>query len=286
MVSRSRGSPAFVAVAAVVGITACGLPEKTIGPEARHVVVHAVLDLGAKDSWVRLSYSDRPQDNYNDSAFRQAIVTITTPEGIVMTGRRDSVYESYSKQYYAIPGFRVTPADYGITLKGGATYSLSIHTQAGEVVTGVTTVPSAKPVALSRGDLFHWRTDTLRLRWTPVNGAAAYFLSIDGVEEYNIDATHRDTSYRSRYSRFAFGPIDLPGTAKDQFDGSDIFGPDYYSPSGFDVAAVVAAVDTNYYQYYRRPGDPFAPALPSHLTGGLGVFGSIVPIYAKRFTVR
>jgi hypothetical protein len=49
---------------------------------------------------------------------------------------------------------------------------------------------------------------------------------------------------------------------------------------------MVAAVDTNYYQYYRVPGDPFTPAVPSRLTGGLGVFGSVVPVYAKRFSVR
>jgi hypothetical protein len=84
----------------------------------------------------------------------------------------------------------------------------------------------------------------------------------------------------SIYRRFMAAPVDIPGTAKTPVDLTDVF------PITSRLAVEVVAVDTNYYQYYRTPGDPFTAAPPSRLTGGLGVFGSIVPVYARQFEVR
>jgi len=283
MVSEPRVRSAFIVASAVIGVAACSLPEKTIAPEQHLIVVHAILDLSTKNQFVMLSHTDDRNSNYVstvDTGLLSSVVTVTTPEGIVMTARRDSVYDSYGKRYYPAAALRITPSDFGVTLTPGATYSLRVQTTAGEVVTGTTTVPLATPVAMSQGDLFHRDIDTLRLTWHGVAGAAAYFIGFD-----QIIKTGTDTFFYSRYSRLAFGPIDFAGHAKADADGADIFGS-YCSPCAIEMAVLVAAVDSNYYQYYRKPGDPFAPALPSRLTGAIGVFGSMVPIWYKHFTVR
>ena len=55
---------------------------------------------------------------------------------------------------------------------------------------------------------------------------------------------------------------------------------------GSQTTVLVSAVDINYYQYYRVLSDPLSAAAPSHLTGALGVFGSVVPIVARRLDVK
>lgn len=47
----------------------------------------------------------------------------------------------------------------------------------------------------------------------------------------------------------------------------------------------VAAVDSNYYDY-RVLSDPFVRAPPSRLQGGLGVFGSLVPVTVRTLRVQ
>jgi hypothetical protein len=49
---------------------------------------------------------------------------------------------------------------------------------------------------------------------------------------------------------------------------------------------LVGAVDSNFYDYYRTTNDPFTGAgIISRITGGLGLFGSLVPLSTGTLTV-
>ena len=69
--------------------------------------------------------------------------------------------------------------------------------------------------------------------------------------------------------------VRLPGALRDdgQRDLPRVFIP------GFREAILVAAVDANYFDYYRSRNDPFTGAgIITHLDGGTGVFGAWVPL--------
>ena len=49
----------------------------------------------------------------------------------------------------------------------------------------------------------------------------------------------------------------------------------------------MSAVDSNYYDYYSRSADFFTGVGPvNHLSGGVGVFGSIVELKVRNVAVR
>jgi hypothetical protein len=55
---------------------------------------------------------------------------------------------------------------------------------------------------------------------------------------------------------------------------------------GFRQSVQIAAVDTNFYDYYRSVSDPFTGAgLISRMRGGLGLFGAYAPIRRSSFEV-
>ena len=49
---------------------------------------------------------------------------------------------------------------------------------------------------------------------------------------------------------------------------------------------MVSAVDATFDDCYRVLPDPFTGAAASHLTGAVGVFGSIEPIIVRRLSVH
>jgi hypothetical protein len=148
------------------------------------------------------------------------------------------------------------------------------------VVTGETTIPLATPAPTPALASFQRLRDTVRLSWEPVAGAAAYEGQVwnEGVVKV-IEEHYAFYDFRMlRYSAFLDSALTLAGTAR-HFD-DDIFFPNN------TAAVVVYAVDPNYYAYYRSIGDLFAGAMPSRLAGGLGVFGSMVPIAQLRLSVK
>jgi hypothetical protein len=109
--------------------------------------------------------------------------------------------------------------------------------------------------------------DTLRLSWPRVPGARSYELLL---------RSHR---FGDEYRIFTDTTVLIPGTAL-TLTGDEIL------PAGASVDVMVSAVDANYYDYYRSQSDPFAGAAPSHLTGAMGVFGSVAPILVTELQVR
>lgn len=264
----------FVALVALLGIGACTFPEVPLPPGEQHILVHAILDPSSRIQVIELS------STHGDDAFARdadsAMVVVTTPAGQELVARQDSVIKDPAGNRYPLPLYFIHLDEYAANLIPGGTYQLRIVTRKGVIITGTTTIPLATPAALETTTNFFLRkTDTLRVSWPKVSGATTYEAQI--WTEQRVSNTY---TYRSlNHTRFVADSLTLAGTAKN-LDNGDVF------PTNTTVRLEVLAVDRNYYDYYRDLGDIFAGAAPSHLTGGIGVFGAIVPIVQRKFDVR
>jgi hypothetical protein len=214
------------------------------------IVVSAVLDALHDEQIVAVqrTYGGAPAPYPVDSA----TVTITGPDGVVMTGV-EVADSTIGKSY------RVTLSAFHEQLVPGATYRLSVTLATGEQVTGTTTIPVAAPASPPADTLqFSSSTDTLRLSWPAVPGAASY--------EVRVQST------AGVYALFADTSAALPGTLS-SLEGKAVFAP------GLVHQVTVTAVDASYYRYYRTNSDEFTgAAVLGNLTGAQGVFGSIVVV--------
>jgi hypothetical protein len=191
-----------------------------------------------------------------------ASVSIVTPSGRELAATEDR-FDDTSGGIYG--QYRVSLDRYGESLVPGSIYTLHITTSIGEVVTGTTTVPRAAAATPSATETFDDNRDTLRLHWPIVDGARSY--------EVRIQSRYKP------YVLFADSAATIAGEAR-SVDNDPIFAP------GSLATVTVSAVDANYYDYYRATTDPFTGAPASRLTGGIGVFGSLVPLTVRRLNVR
>jgi len=263
-----KRSSALVAVLLLAG---CLSLEDPAPSQNTRLVVHAILDAQANQQVV-LVYRARTgapngveSSNFSDDEpVAGAEVFITTPEGITL---RNWLLGKESGQCCVAGTYLFPDSLTGSWLTPGGTYSLRIRTSLGEEVVGKTIMPGPAQLTHEPSRIFFRLQDTLRLNWPRVPGAASYEVII---------AMPR---FGERFRTFANTAFTLPGTAL-TIAGDEIF------QRGQDMTIVVTAVDVNYYDYYRSQSDPFAGAAPSHLSGAVGVFGSVVPIYATELVVR
>ena len=194
----------------------------------------------------------------DDEPVTGALVTVSFPTGEIRTAQEGLLC--------ACPGQYGLPVSDNDVLPGAA-FTLHVHTTSGEDAAGTTSIPSAPLRPIVDGPrVFLRMSDTLRLRWAPVLGASSYEVVVSSFGSIT-------------YRAFADTTVVIPGTALTI--GGDLILP----PSG-RLRVTVAAVDKNYYEYYRAQSDPFAGAPPSHLLGAVGVFGSIAPIIIETLDVR
>lgn len=239
--------------------------------QATRLVIHGILSTQALEQTV-LVYRARTglptgvegASVSEDEPVSDAQLSITTPDGTTVHDWRLATPSGEC----CVPGTYVFPDSLsGPSLVRGGTYVVRIRTALGEEVTGATTVPGPADVTVQPAHLFLRLRDTLRLSWPRVPGAASYEVVI------------RMAQFGNEYRAFADTSFTLAGTAL-TITGDEIFA------RGQDADIVVSAVDANYYDYYRSQSDPFAGAAPSHLTGAVGIFGSIMPFFATRLLVR
>ena len=259
---------------------ACTFDEHAVAVQSPQIVVHAVLDPGAQEQQVLVERtlsgsvnivrdqrfdSEDPVNSGGGVPVSGALVTITGPDGrfiafeTLPAGRPPS-YET---------GRYVTPSN-GMIVRPGASYVLEVSTPGGTIVRGTTTVPTIGPTGTSgRVDPFNRGRDTVRLTWRSVAGARSYLLRVEspfGPFLQFIDSTN----------------VSLGGDLRNYFASSleRVFIP------GFRQRVSVAAVDSNFFDYYRTRNDPFTGSgIISHLEGGIGVFGSAVNIGTRTVDV-
>jgi hypothetical protein len=263
-----------LALIGCLALGACSFPEQPLPPGERQVVVHAVLDPSQRYQLINLSMSDGRQAESDEVL--NASVNLTTPDGIELTARQDTIRDQNGKFLHTRPLYRIDLQSTGVSLVPGGKYALRVQTTVGDVITGETTIPSAAPAALPPATDFVRNRDTVKLAWGPVPGALTYEVQVWSTQ------TYQQYSYtRLEYTAFRDSTLSLAGTAKD-WEDNDVFPNDPFTTA----RVIIYAVDDNYYHYYRRLGDPFIGAAPSRLTGGVGVFGAIVPILQKQLTLK
>ncbi|MEO6529050.1 MAG: DUF4249 family protein, partial [Gemmatimonadaceae bacterium] len=281
-----RWPSTMLAACAMLVAAACTFDQQTVAVQVPQVVVHAVLDPGALQQQVLvertlsgsvdISKNQRfdPLDPINTGGgvpVSGAEVTISGPGGTVrgIEARVDGKPSTYSSGRYVVP-LNIGNVTTGLMLRPGSRYELRVRTPDGTVVTGSTVVPNIAAVsASSRLDAFNRDVDSLRFTWRDVSGARSYLLRIEspfGPFLLFSDSTH----------------LTLPGGLRNYFAASleRVFIP------GFRQRASLAAVDSNYYDYYRSRNDPFTGSgIINRLEGGIGLFGSAVQINARTVDV-
>src|SRR5690242_9536713 len=163
------------------------------------LVVHAVLDASSSTQQVLVarartgSTTNTTSSLTDDEPVSDATVEVIAPDG----GR-----EFAAELAPASPGLYgfIPSLSSPFLVLPGVTYTLHVHTPAGEDVSGTTTIPSSPPSAPFVVQAFNRNRDTLRLAWHPVPGARSYELVIRS----------RRTE---RYRTFTDTSLILPGTA-------------------------------------------------------------------------
>jgi hypothetical protein len=158
----------------------------------------------------------------------------------------------------------------GTSLVLGARYQLHIRTPTGEEVTASTRIPRAT-VRFSGGltRTLNRDHDAFFTQWTRTTGARSYAVRVESP----------------------FGPFFLfTDSTAIRFTGDlrNLFAGDLqrvFIP-GFRQEVIVAAVDSNFYDYYRTNNDPFTGSgIISRINGGLGMFGSMVSLNTGTLTI-
>lgn len=276
---RRRPLPSLPLLLCLPLLSACELTEVTIAPGKRVVVVQSVISRTTSFQFVVVEYSQtgeatgfeypRIPPGSPKIPISGARVTIEHRGGVACAGRVDTLLER-------------PPMD--SALSGSGTYVgaicppepgeqlfLRVETPAGEVVTGATTVPGASTRGVTAGTfnsgsgywVFSRDRDTLDVRVTATFGKALQ------IEMRNADRP-------DDLALFMFTDtmvIRFPGNLVNPFEGDD--GESIFRAGRYYVLAV-ALTDTNYYDFLRSHGDPFTGrGFINHLTGGIGVFGSV-----------
>ncbi len=274
----------FGATALLVA-AACTFDEKAIAVQAPQIVVHAVLDPGTQEQEVLVERtlsvaanvrddmrfdSDDPINSGGGIPIAGAEVTITGPDGPIrgveaLVPGRPSNYAS--GRYIVTIGPGPLPAP---PLRRGVRYELRVSTPDGAIVTGTSIVPDFPPAGAStRLDLFNRDRDSVRVTWRSARGARSYLLRAEtpfGAFLLFTDSTQ----------------ITLKGDLRNYFASSleRVFIP------GFRQRVTVAAIDSNFFDYYRSRNDPFTGSgIINNLDGGIGLFGAAVNVATRTLDV-
>jgi len=266
---------AVVLSASIAGCEIKGTTAPTLQPR---VVVHAVLNptSGVQivtvertlRSGVRTSSETPPYDPIND-----ALVIIYGPRGDSVIARR-ATGTGVSDGVYRVSSITITDGSAGngrpnvLRIRPGEGYRLRVETSIG-VAVGETTIPVVGPIDESRLT-FNLDHDTLRVDTTAVRNTAGYYLRHEwrrGVDE--------------RYVTTLDGALLRPPSTAADSDWSFSFASGTIYP-GLTQRFTLVAVDSNYFRYYVAGFDPFGDDTRGNtLTGGVGLFGSVVPVVSK-----
>lgn len=284
--SRFTSNPAgrFALASSLVLATAlasCEIGKVTIPSNSPDVVVHAVLNSGAISQVVLLEQTLSGVATVPDTNF-DGNDPIASAGGLPIFGATVDVLDSTGRAFRGIEdqvtssgGVQRGTGVYRVPLAGsalvlGARYQLRIRTTDGKNVTAFTRVPRAD--IRSTGALTQTMNrdhDILNVTWTPANSTRTYAIRIE-------------TPYGPFFLFTDSTRLRLSGSLRNLFADQlqHVFIP------GFRQDVLVAAVDSNFYDYYRTNNDPFTGSgIISRIDGGLGMFGSLVTMTSGTVSV-
>jgi len=251
----------------------------SVPPTTPTVVVHAVMN-PASVPIVFLERTLTGAVHVPDPTSFDPNDPIASSGGIPISGALVEITDSSGVRYLGVEqaqgqpngpgrGVYVVPFAAG-AIRLGQRYKLHVHTPDGEDVTAFTRIPL--PEISSTGGLtqtFNRDHDTLNISWDATLKARAYAMRVEspfGPFFLFTDSLH----------------VRLTGDLRNLFAGDlqRVLVP------GFHQDLLVAAVDSNFFDYYRTNNDPFTGAgIISRINGGLGLFGSLVTLTNGTLTV-
>jgi hypothetical protein len=256
-------SPVLVAL-----VCGCELDKTAIPRTTPQLALHGVLSGSAQTQVVLLERTNSgrvdiiaPSFDLEDPigsdagiAETGALMTLTTPDGGTLVAHEDN--NGGPGAGHGVYRFALA----GSSLQRNATYRLTVVTTAGEQLSAETSVPDGATAMSAALGSFDRSSATLMLDWPASPTARSYFVRVEtpfGPRSFFTESTH----------------VQLPGMLRNA-DLDDL--PHVFIP-GFAQAVTVSAVDSNYYDWYRTHNDPLSgEGLISRVSGGLGVFGSLV----------
>lgn len=275
---------AFLLFALLTGLAACEIADVTVASPRAAVVVHAVLNPDANEQVILVESALTGRVDIDDTVKFDPLDPIRSAGGEPLSNASVRLLTDADTAGVAAVETRVRGRGTGryvvpratLAIVPGRRYRLRIRTASGDTVSGETRVPSAGttwtpgsgstavPVTLSRS------TDTLRLNWAPSPDARTYGIRVETPNGPFLLFSDSTT-------------FSLAGTLRNFL--ADAL-PSVWYP-GFVQPVSVVAVDRNSYDYNRSGNDPFGGSgLISSVQGGLGLFGSVVPILRRDVTVR
>jgi hypothetical protein len=250
-------------------LAACEIEQVNIPPTDKQVAIHAVLSATAQTQVVLVErtrngtvHMSAPSFELEDAigsdagiAETDALVSLTTPAGQTLFALEDKTTNIYGAGQ-GVYRFELP----GSALQRGATYRLSVRTKGGERLFAETAMPGGVAADVAESRSFDRTRDTMIVSWPATAGARSFFVRIE-------------TPFGPRYFFTDSTSVRLTGDLRNiQLDAL----PRVFIP-GFPQAITVSAVDSNYYDWYRTRNDALSGAgLVNRVTGGLGVFGSLV----------
>ncbi len=276
---RRRAVVVTMAVVATLA-AACEIGKIAIPTTAPTLVVHAVLNPNFTSQVVLLERTLTGTITIPETGFNP-VDPIASAGGIPVTGASVDIIDAAGTVYHGAED-RDNPTNkgkgggvYRVPLSGtamvlGATYRLRVRTADSEALTASTRLPA--PATRATGGLtrtFNRDHDTMLVQWPNASSARAYTLRIEtpfGPFFLFTDSTRfRATGALRNFFANSLQRVFIPGFRQDM---------------------VVAAVDSNFYDYYRTTNDPFTgTGIISRVTGGLGLFGSLVELNTGTITV-
>ena len=283
--SRSSFSPrrrlaVIASLSFATTLASCEIGKVTIPATAPGVVVHAVLNTSAINQVVLVEQTLSGVAEVPDTSFDGAD-PIASAGGLPISGATVDIVDSLGKAVRGVEdqvtsgGIQRGTGVYRVPIAGsvlvlGARYQLRIRTSDGKIITAFTRIPRAD--VRSTGALTRTMNrdhDILDIQWTAAVQTRTYAVRIEspfGPFFLFTDSTR----------------LRLSGDLRNLFaeDLQHVFIP------GFRQDALVAAVDSNFYDYYRTNNDPFTGSgIISRIDGGIGVFGSMVTMTSGTVTV-
>ncbi len=215
-----------------------------------------------------------PEDPINSGGgipIGDCVVTVSGPDGVFVADESIALGRpfNYHTGRYLLRQPTQAPGSTSVPLRLGARYTLRVVTPEGSVVTGTTVLPITFGSPDPRLDVFNRDRDSLRLVWADAAGARSFLVRAESPFGPFLLFTDSNS-------------VTLHGDLRNYFATSleRVFIP------GFRQRVTVAAVDTNYFDYYRTRNDPFTGAgIINRLEGGIGVFGAAVTISGRSVDV-
>lgn len=280
-------------LAAVLVCASCDAGKSVVPTGSDRVVVHAVLSTAVGEEVILVERSLSGRVSFDTSLSFDPDDPIVSSGGVPVSGAdvtiaSDNCPPAQAVEDLTIRGdgkgagvyrYRNTPLNtpppppfqcVRAQIVRGLRYYLRVVDPTGIVVTSATTVPDALTSGtLIPTDSLDPERETLTFDLDTARLHSRYFIQIE-------------TPY-GPFFLFTDRPhVSIPGTLRNHLVRGH---PPVFVP-GFRQGVQASAVDTNFFDYYRSRYDPLSTTgAISHLTGGTGLFGSVLRLNALRVEV-